>query len=124
MGIPQNDINDLKTCPLGPEEETYVEMLKEYKSQEEEIEKNVEDLQCSMQEGQNEIEQLIRHSVSQEQANFETLHTNFDKRYTKERDEVFLQKLAKHNFKSKIRSKVKFYHPGTREWLLPVADPA
>ena len=33
-------------------------------------------------------------------------------------DEQLLQKLAKHNFKSKIERKVKFFHPGTREWLL------
>ena len=28
-----------------------------------------------------------------------------------------LQNLAKHNFESKIESKVKLFHPGTREWL-------
>ena len=28
-----------------------------------------------------------------------------------------LKNLAKHNFKSKIRSKVKLFHPGTRNWL-------
>ena len=33
-------------------------------------------------------------------------------------DEQLLQKLAKHNFKSKIERKVNFFHPGTREWLL------
>ena len=154
LRIPQNDINDLKTCPLGPEEEIYVEMLKEYKSQEEEIKKYVEDLQCSMQEdhneikqligqsasrqdeikkdvedlqcsiqeGQNEIKQQIRQSASQQQDNFEVLHANLEKRYSKESDKDLLQMLAKHNFRSKIRTKVEFYHPGTREWLLQLVD--
>ena len=33
-------------------------------------------------------------------------------------DEQLLQGVAKHNFKSKIERKVKFFHPDTREWLL------
>ena len=57
LGIPQNDINELKTCPLGPEEEAYVEMLKEYKSREEETKKYIEDIQCSMQKDHNELKQ-------------------------------------------------------------------
>jgi WD40 repeat protein len=36
----------------------------------------------------------------------------------KESDENLLQKLAKHNFKSKIRSKGNLFLTGTREWLL------
>jgi WD40 repeat protein len=35
-----------------------------------------------------------------------------------ENEGALLQQLAKHNFKSKIRSKVKLFHPGTRDWLL------
>ena len=45
-----------------------------------------------------------------------TLHTSCI--VTKEKDEDILRELAKHNFKSKIRDKVKFFMPGTREWLL------
>jgi hypothetical protein len=33
-----------------------------------------------------------------------------------------LRKLAKHNFKNKIRAKVSFFTPGTREWLLKEVD--
>ena len=159
LGIPQNDIDDLKTCPLGPEEEIYVEMLKECKTREEQ---DMKDLQCSMQEDHNEmkqqnneikqqqnelkqqnneikqqndeIKQQFSQSASQQQDNFEALqssiaclsqiskNTNLEKRYSKERDENLLQKLAKHNFKGKIRTKVEFYHPGTREWLLKLVD--
>ncbi|XP_028412179.1 uncharacterized protein LOC114535002 [Dendronephthya gigantea] len=35
-----------------------------------------------------------------------------------ESDEDLLRKLAKHNFKGKIKRKVNFFLPGTREWLL------
>ena len=168
LGIPQNDINELKTCPLGPEEEAYVEMLKEYKSREEEIKKYAEDIQCSMQEEHNELKQqqnelkqqnneiklqndeikqlqdeLIQQNneikqqlcLSQSQQRDSeapcssiaclsqvSKDTNLEKRYSKEEDENLLQKLAKHNFKGKIRSKVKLYHPDTREWLLQVVD--
>ncbi|XP_028402135.1 uncharacterized protein LOC114525121 isoform X3 [Dendronephthya gigantea] len=41
-----------------------------------------------------------------------------EKRSRMKSDEDLLRKLAKHNFMGKIRRKVNFFLPGTREWLL------
>ncbi|CAB4037542.1 E3 ubiquitin- ligase DZIP3, partial [Paramuricea clavata] len=100
LNIPQHDVDDLETSPLGPEEveirNEYVEILKEWISKEEEYGKGIE---CS-------LNRLIQFTA------------NLEKICSKESDEDFLQKLAKHNFKSKIERKAKSFFPGTREWLL------
>ena len=118
LNIPQNDIDDLETSPLGPEEveirKEYVEILKEWKSQEarlEVIECSVERLRTDTEENCDEIKQL--------QSSF-THH--LEETCSKESDDDLLRTLAKHNFKSKIKSKVKFFHPCTREWLLQQVD--
>ena len=96
LKIPQNDVDDLKTCPLGPEEAKYVEMLRDWESKEEEC---VKMLECTI----NRLTQVT---------------DNLKKKCTQESDEDPLRKLAKHNFKGKIKRKVEFFHPGTRDWLL------
>jgi hypothetical protein len=37
LNIPQNEVDELKICPLGPEEEVYVETLRDWKLQEESL---------------------------------------------------------------------------------------
>jgi WD40 repeat protein len=129
LNIPQNDVDDLKTCSLGPEEEIYLETLKEWKSQEEESMKVLEVLTSIAEENRDGIKNLCQTALEQ-QSNIEAIQssimrlsqvskdTNLESNCNKEDDENLLQKLAKHNFKGKIRSKGKFFLPGTREWLL------
>lgn len=95
LSIPQNDVDDLKTSPLGPEEEIYVGILEEWKLQEEECIKMLEAVITSV----NHLTKITEENRDQ-------------------KDSDLLRKLAKHNFKSKIRGKVKLFLPGTREWLL------
>ncbi|CAB4028529.1 Hypothetical predicted protein, partial [Paramuricea clavata] len=102
LNIPQKDVDDLKICPLGPEEEIYLEALKIRKSQEEECIAMLEVLSNDVKSVESSINRL-------EQITEETRD---------EKDEDILRKLAKHNFKSKIRGKVKLFMPGTRKWLL------
>ena len=109
LNISQKDIDELKTCPLGPREEECLGILQDWKLHEEEslimlegLNKNVKSLESSL----NRLTQ-----ISEENRDVEINRS-------KEKDEDLLQKLAKHNFKSKIRSKVEFFLPGTREWLL------
>ncbi|CAB4008298.1 Hypothetical predicted protein [Paramuricea clavata] len=130
LNIPQHDVDDLKTSPLGREEEIYVKILEEWKSQEEDSIKMLECLSDdvkSMESSINRLTQIAeenRDGMKQKIKNSITRHsqaskdTNYQNNCSKENDEYLLQKLAKHNFKSKIRSKVKFFHPGTREWFL------
>ena len=99
LNIPQNDVDDLKTSPLGPEEEIYLGILEGWKLQE---------------EGSIKMLQAIGTSVNN--------LTKITKEICDEKDNDLLRKLAKHNFKSKIRGKVKLFQPGTREWLFSKVD--
>ena len=58
LKIPQNDVDDLKTSPLGPEEEEYVKILNKWKSQEEESIKMLEVLASIAEENRDGIKQL------------------------------------------------------------------
>ena len=140
LNIPQNDVDDLKICPLAPEEEIYVETLKKWKSHDEECMTVLEGLTDNVRSVESSINRLTQiteensdriklcQSALQQQNDKEpaqnsitcpsphTSHTTTTT--TKENDENILRELAKHNFKSKIRGKVKFFMPGTREWLL------
>jgi WD40 repeat protein len=145
LNIPQKEIDDLKTCPLGAEEEIYVRSLKEWFLKEEDFKNMLIDLTTnvklvekqltqsnlqqendsdtfttSMQhltqitkENRQGIQQLCQFSSMQNKIERPTCDSKEDKG-----NEKLLQTLAKNNFKSKIRSKVKSFHPGTRDWLL------
>ena len=130
LNIPQNDVDGLKICLLGPEEEIYVETLKEWKSQEEE---SIKVLASIAEENRDGIKQLHQ-SILEQQSDIQALQSSVNhssqvvndtilqKTCSKESDEDLLRKLAKHNFKGKIRRKVEFFHPGSREWLLQQVD--
>ena len=105
LNICQEDIDELKTCPLEQskvceEYKTYVKILKDWKTIEEKLESfesRINHLTQTAEENREEIEQM---------------------KQSKEKEEDLLRKLAKHNFKGKIRNKGKSFLPGTREWLL------
>jgi WD40 repeat protein len=186
LKIPQKEIDDLKTCPLGPEEEIYEQSLKEWVLKEEECKNMLDDLTRgfglihSQQKDDREVIEQIhqrvqqlctssssefglprptthdseeskageKHSINVEEQTMQLLRQLIEQNHQgiqqlctsssseselprpmhnseeskasgkHSMEEQLLQKLAKHNFKSKIRSKVKFFHPGTREWLL------
>jgi hypothetical protein len=76
LNIPQNDVHDLRTCSLGPEEEIYVETLKEWKSQEEysmkvltsiaeENRDGIKNIYQSVVEQQSNINLALRSSIAQ-----------------------------------------------------------
>ncbi len=101
LNIPQNDVDELKTCPLAPEEETYLATLKDWKLQEENLTNYVQSINRNV----TRLTQITE-----------------EKNRTKETDDDFLRKLAKHNFGGKIRSKAKLFLLGTRKWLLKKVD--
>jgi WD40 repeat protein len=135
LKIPQNDVDDLKTSPLGPEEEEYVKILNKWKSQEEECIKVLEAIECSInrltqitEENRDGIKRLHQSVLEKDlqcsitcpsQASKDT---NLERNCSKKSDEDLLRKLAKLNFKSKIKRKVELFHPGTRRWLLKRVD--
>ncbi|XP_028416513.1 uncharacterized protein LOC114540589 [Dendronephthya gigantea] len=132
LGVLQSDVADLKKCPLGPEEEVYVQKLKDWKLHEDECIKMLATMTQIVEETRDGVNILCQ-SLLKKSEN-ETLETslkrtlsipedtNAEKNYARWRGEDVLRKLAKHNFKNKIRRKVKFFLPGTREWLLREVD--
>ncbi|XP_028402094.1 uncharacterized protein LOC114525085 [Dendronephthya gigantea] len=88
LGVSQSNVDEIKTSSLGPEDENYVEILKQLRS-----------IECILDHLTRALEENRRES-----------------------DEDILRKLAKHNFKNKIKRKVKFFLPGTREWLSKEVD--
>ena len=104
LGVPRHEINELKNCPLSPEEVVYLQQLRDWKLRDDEC-KEVLDEICSKMEG-------LRVSVS-----------NFQTPGQKEKsDDEFLQQLSKHNFQGEIRKSVNLFHEGTREWLFKQMD--
>ena len=113
LKISQKDIDELKTCPLGPGEEECLKKLHDWKLHEEETLIMLEGLSNNVKSMESSLNRLTQ--ISEENRDVEINRS-------KEKDEDRLRKLAKHNFKSKIRRKVKFFLPGTREWLLKKVD--
>ena len=135
LKIPQNDVDDLKTCPLGPEEEEYVKILNKWKSQEEDCKKVLEGIESSInrltqitEENRDGIKRLHQSALEKDlQCSITcpsqgSMDTNLEINFSKKSDEDLLRKLVKLNFKSKIRRKVELFHPGTRKWLLKRVD--
>ncbi|XP_028412199.1 uncharacterized protein LOC114535023 [Dendronephthya gigantea] len=132
LGVSQSDVDDLKKCPLGPEEEVYVQKLKDWKLHEDECIKMLATMTQIVEETRDGVNLLCQFLLKKSENEIPqtslkgTLSipedANTEKEFCKESGEDVLRKLAKHNFKSKIRRKVKFFLPGTREWLLKEVD--
>ena len=132
LKIPQNDVDDLKICPLAPEEEIYIRVLKDWKLREEEEEEEVlqklEGIGCSINRLTEITEDGIKRFSAWQEKDKKEHAESPQKRLSqvpgdsspenKQDDEDHLRKLAKFNFKTKIKRKVEFFMPETRQWLL------
>ena len=90
LGIPQNDIDDLKVAPLSPEEESHIEKLKEWKEVEDELFSEFMDMKREFLNLQRTVESA---STSQ------------------------IEQLAKCDFTPKINDLCKKFLHGTRQWF-------
>ena len=131
LNILQKDIDELKTCPLGPREDECLGILQDWKLREEEsllmlegLNNDVKSIKCSInhltqicEENRDGMNQLRHQSASQEQNKSPPCTITHSGK-----DEDLLKKLAKHNFKGKIKNNRKSFHLGTREWLLNRVD--
>ncbi|XP_028416519.1 uncharacterized protein LOC114540594 [Dendronephthya gigantea] len=179
LDVSQSDVDDLKKCPLGPEEVVYVQKLKDWELHEDECIKllkaieagvnNVTQVAEETRDAVNETHDAVnetrdavnethdavnetRDAVNETRDAVNETHdavnetcdvvnetrdavyeirqslakrtlsipgdTYPQQKSRAESDEDLLRKLAKHNFKGKIKKKVNFFLPGTREWLL------
>ena len=143
LNIPANEIDELKTCPLGPEEECYKQSLKEWFLNEEECKDMLDNLTRNFNLKHNELNDDMKHlrqiteqsnqgiqqlcsSISNESELsipiLDCEKRKIDEKHSTIMDKQLLQGLSKHNFGSKIERKVMFFHPGTRKWLLQQID--
>ena len=90
LGIPQNDIDELKVAPLSPEEESYIEKLKEWKEVEDELRLILVDLEKEVLNLRRAVETASTSKIKQ---------------------------LAKCDFAPKINDLCKKFQDGTRQWF-------
>ena len=91
LGIPQQDIDELKVAPLSPEEKSYIEKLKEWKELEDTVLENMKDFVRA------EVKKLKGTLTS-------SIISNLDQ-------------LTKFDFKGKIDDLCKKFQEGTRQWF-------
>ena len=87
LGIPQQDIDKLKVAPLSPEEESYIEKLKDWKQ----FDEKIKEVEMRLDDVEAEVKKVVSRS-------------NIDQ-------------LAKFDFKGKIDDLCKKFQEGTRQWF-------
>ena len=139
LGIQQAEIDELKTCHLSPEEENYIEILKDWKLEEdkmheildevnvkatkllttteeikESIPQNSRELQESIDNRSEEIKESIAVQANEIKKSIRDLQSESSSQV--DADDILL-KLCKFTFDGDIRNLVDLWYPGTREWL-------
>ncbi|XP_028412219.1 uncharacterized protein LOC114535045 [Dendronephthya gigantea] len=116
LGIPQDDVDDLKLCPLAPEEEVFVKALEDWKLQEDVCITLLGGIESSVNHLTQITEELRKSTLEQRNNAVDVLQRPIIS------DEDLLRNLAKNNFRAEIKSKVKFFQAETRDWLLKQVD--
>ena len=97
LGIPQQDIDKLKMAPLSPEEESYIEKLKEWKELEDTLLEKMKDIEKQMDDMRAEVKKM-KGTVSS--------------------SNIFnVDQLAKVDFKGKIDGLCEKFQVNTRQWF-------
>ena len=97
LGIPQQEIDELKVAPLSPEEKSYIEKLKEWKELEDNLLEKMKDVKRQMVDMRAEVKMLKGTLSSSNISN--------------------LDKLTKFDFKGKIDGLGEKFQEGTRQWF-------
>ena len=97
LGIPQQDIDETKVAPLSPEEESYIEKLKQWKELEDDVLSKLNDVEREVNNVRDEVSRL---------------RTTVEYQIPSQTD-----KLAKFNFSGKIKTLCNTFQHGTRKWF-------
>ena len=97
LGIPQQEIDELKVAPLSPEEKGYIEKLKKWKELEDTLLEKMKDFENQMDDMRAEVKKLKGTLGSSNISN--------------------LDQLTKFNFKGKIDDLCEKFQEGTRQWF-------
>ena len=104
LGIPQQDIDELKEAPLSPEEESYIEKLKEWKEQEDELLSKLNDLEIGVLNVGNQVVNVGNQVLELTRIVENPVPSQIDQ-------------LAKFDFTGKIDGLCKKFQDGTRQWF-------
>ncbi|CAB4015152.1 Hypothetical predicted protein [Paramuricea clavata] len=99
LGIPQQDIDELKEAPLSSEEESYIDKLKEWKEEEDDLLEKLKDVETKVDNVEEKIAKLQK-TVETETLNLSNVN-----------------QLAKFDFTGKIDGLCKKFQDGTRDWF-------
>jgi WD40 repeat protein len=114
LKIPQAEIDELKTCPLSSEEESYIKRLGDWKSKDDASDEIKVLLTKTLEEMKESIPELISNQSKEiaEEVLSKVLPclADVDKN-------LLTQKLCKFTFDIDIKKLVESFHPGTRKWL-------
>ena len=105
LGIPQQDIDELKEAPLSSEEESYIEKLKEWKELEDDLLSKLNDVEEEVVGVKNEILK-----VGSDVGKVRRIVENVNSSQT--------DNLAKFDFTGKIDGLCNKFQEGTRQWFL------
>ena len=97
LRIPQQDIDEAKVAPLSPEEEFYIEKLKQWKESEDDILSKLNEVERKVNNVQDDVTRLraaVEYQIPSQ-----------------------IDKLAKFNFPGKIKSLCNKFQHGTRKWF-------
>ena len=97
LGIPQQEIDELKVAPLSPEEESYVETLMDWKEPEDTLLGRIKDIESQIVDVRTEVKKLKGIESSSNISN--------------------LDQLTKFDFKGKIDGLCEKFQEGTRKWF-------
>ena len=97
LGVSQHKINELKVAPLSPEEECYIEKLKEWKELEDSLLEKMKDFENQMVDMRAEVKKLKGSLGSSNVSN--------------------LDQLTKFDFKGKLDDLCEKFQEGTRQWF-------
>ena len=124
LGIPQQEIDDLKKAPLTSEEEAYIQELKEWKEFEDELTSKMNDLGEEVGIVRKKITNLANNvDFVKEKVNnmSDSISMHVENEVVKSRTKNVkcsgIEKLAKFEFKGKIEELRKKCQEGTRKWF-------
>ncbi len=111
LGIPKQDIDELKEASLSPEEESYIKKLKEWKELEDDLLSKLNDLEIGVLKVENQVVNVGNQVLNVENQVLEL------RRIVE--NPVFSQvdELAKFDFTGKIDGLCKKFQDGTRQWF-------
>ncbi len=111
LGIPQQDIDELKEAPLSSEEESYIKKLKEWKELEDDLLSKLNDLEIGVLDVGNQVIDVGNQVLNVENQVLEL------RRIIENPVPSQVDQLAKFDFTGKIDRLCKKFQDGTRQWF-------